>query len=335
MPALKDLDYLAARLHGRRARMAEGSRLYALCGLASPEELAAALFPGAGLSSSAGIQRRLAEENFRELHALARSLNKPGAKFLAWLAARWQAENLKISVRRIAAGASPETARRLLCGPPGGMGLYGAKLAGAKTPGELLAALPGGPLKDGLARAYKLYSGENSLFFLEASLDQAYLTELLALTAALPGPGRAEALDLASQEADSFHLALVTRGKFFNGFEKNELLRLHVAGAGINRRRFSRMLLAPDLEAARALAGRAAPEAGGGNAERAAWSRYARLANKAFRGSGADLGLVTGYAALRRLEAANLTTVAEGLRLGVPAGVLRGLLIRTSGEENV
>lgn len=337
MIAVKDLDNLAARLHGRRARMAEGTRLYELCGLGSPEALAAALFPGAGISSSPGIQRRLEEDLFIEIRGLASSVGKAQGSFLHWLAARLQAENLKVAVRRISAGAPAEEARGLIAGPPAAMEPYGPGLLKAKTRAELLAALPAGPLRDGLARGYGLYSGGSSLFLQEAAVDSGYLTELLARAAALPAPGRDAAADLAAQEADIFHLALVSRGRFFHGLEIKDLLGLHVPGSLISPRRFSRMLSAPDLEAARELAAgpvidRSGPGAAAAGLERLGWRRYARLANNAFRGSNVDFGVVAGYAALRRLEAASLTTVAEGLRLGVPAHELRGLATRIRGR---
>jgi len=45
MIGANDLDYLNARLHGSRARMAEGARLDALCALGSVRELAAEMLP--------------------------------------------------------------------------------------------------------------------------------------------------------------------------------------------------------------------------------------------------------------------------------------------------
>lgn len=67
----RDLDNLSARLHGRRSRLADGERLRSLCALASPAELAGALFPGSDLSLSLQVQRRLAEDFVNEARELA------------------------------------------------------------------------------------------------------------------------------------------------------------------------------------------------------------------------------------------------------------------------
>ncbi|OGR69276.1 MAG: hypothetical protein A2081_05510 [Elusimicrobia bacterium GWC2_61_19] len=334
MLAIKDLDHLAARLHGRRARMAEGARLYGFCGLASEAALAAALFPGAGISASAGIQRRLAEDLFAEIRGIAGALAETRAAFLEWLAARLQLENIKVMIRGIYAGAPPAEIRRLSAGP----GAYGRDPAGAKSAAELLAALPPGPLRNSLERAYGLYGAAGNLFFLEAAADREYFVELLARAAVLPAPDGSAARGLAAQEADIFHLALVARGKFFHGFEAKDLLALHVPGSAISRRRFSRMLTAPDPEAAFGLAAGLVfdpAEGAAGGPEKAGWRRYVRLANRAFRGSNVDFGIAAGYAALRRLEAANLITAAEGLRLGVPAAEFRARLINSREGEGV
>ncbi|HAT73332.1 MAG TPA: hypothetical protein DCS63_11015 [Elusimicrobia bacterium] len=334
MLAVKDLDNLAARLHGRRGRMAEGARLYGFCGLATPASLGAALFPGVGITLSSQIQRRLEEDLFNEIREISASLGGARAAFMDWLAARLQLENIKVALRRISAGASGEEASRHFSGP----GPYGSGLAAAKNSSELLAALPGGPLRAAVEQAYAVYGGDGSLFFLEAAVERGYLAELLTRAAVLPSPGRNAARSLAAQEADIFHLALVSRGRFFHGLETEDLLALHIPGAVISRRRFLRMLLAPEPEAALGLAAGLAfdrKDGPAGGPEKAGWRRYARLAGKAFRGSNIDFGIAAGYAALKRLEAANLITVAEGLRLGASASELRGRVINSREGEGV
>jgi hypothetical protein len=56
-----------------------------------------------------------------------------------------------------------------------------------------------------------------------------------------------------------------------------------------------------------------------------------RLAQRAGRGGFTGLGAIVGYAVLRRLEAADLTTLSEGIRLAVPGEALRARL--TSGRQ--
>lgn len=62
---MSNLDYLTARLHGRRSRMAEGERLDALCRIRSIEEYARTLFPEAEFQGIADLQRQLVEDFIR------------------------------------------------------------------------------------------------------------------------------------------------------------------------------------------------------------------------------------------------------------------------------
>jgi vacuolar-type H+-ATPase subunit C/Vma6 len=65
-----------------------------------------------------------------------------------------------------------------------------------------------------------------------------------------------------------------------------------------------------------------------GDIERLAWRRLARLANRVFRRSHMGVAAVYASSVIRRLEVANLTTVSEGIRLGVDADKIRLRLLR-------
>jgi len=127
------------------------------------------------------------------------------------------------------------------------------------------------------------------------------------------------------------------------------LLPFHVAGTRIPRALFVEMLNDQDMSA---LAGHAegrvfdagpvehGPADGSGSAtveaalfERLAWKRYLRLANLAFRQSHMGLGAVIGYAGIRRVEAANLITISEGIRKGMAAETIRARMITDTDAE--
>lgn len=334
-----DLEHLAVRLHGRRSRLADGERLRALCALASPAALADAMFPGAGLARSPEVQRRLAADYINEAREIASALGGARAGFIEWAAARLQTENLKVLIRALAAGSPPAAARQLLLPLPAWPAAC-VTPAAAETPAALISALPQGSLRSSLERSYAVYPGRGISFFHEAALDQGYLGELLARLNGLAGADRGYTAPLVGQEIAVFNLMLAARGKFFYEINRTDLSGLFAPGSGINRRRFSAMLAARGVADLRALAAGLAVEAGPPEPDPAAlealaWSRYARLATRAFRGSHMGFGAVAGYLALRRLEAANLTTVSEGLRLGVPAEELRRrLLPRLKGLNN-
>ncbi len=325
MPGLKDMDYLAARLHGRRARLAEGPRLRALCALGSPAALGEALFPGAGLTAAADIQARLAEEFIKETLEIRACLSGARAAFIEWQAARFQLENLKLIVRALAAGRDPAAAARLLIRLPACPG-YGAELGKAKNFEELLAALPRGVLRGSLQAAYAAPPPAGAPFFYEARLDRDYLREMAARAAALGGEDGELAGLLCAQEAAVFNLELAARGINFHGFEKGALLELLASGPGLGPKRF------PELPGSGAESEGAGPEQDG---LAAAWRRCARLAARSFRRGHMEFGAAAGYVALRRAETSNLITVAEGLRLGLAAEEILRRLVPLSLEGHV
>lgn len=332
MLALRDTDYLAARLHGRRGRMAAGARLRALCALGSPAALAAALFPGAGISTAAGIQARLAEDFIAESLELRAFLPSAQAAFVEWQTARFQLENLKVIVRALAAGRNPAVAARLLIRLPEALG-YGRELAAAKSAEDLPAILPAGIFRDSLERSCSSRPAAGAAFFYEAALDRDYLDELSARAAAAGGEDGRLAGGLCAQEAAAFNLALVARGRFFYGFKKEELADLFARVPG--RGRCEKMLLAGGIGDLRSLAGGVAVEKGAPEPDPArlaaqAWRRYALLAGRAFRSSHIGFGAVAAYLAQRRVETADLATVSEGLRLGLTAAELLPRLTGTA-----
>ncbi len=336
-----DLDNLYARLHGRFGRLAAGERLRSLCALASTEALAADLFNVSGPATPKQVQNKLAENFIYEARELASVLGGARARFIEWAAARLQLENLKVLVRALAAGFPPAAARPLLIPPPAWPEVCGPAAVEAGTPEGLVAALPEGALRDSLERAYAFYPDRSRSFFYEAALDRDYLAELRTRLAGLQRGDREYTAALVFQETALFDLMLAARGRYFYGIEKETLAGLFAAGSGIDVRRFSKMLDAGGVAALRALASGLAVEAGPPEPdpsvlEALAWSRYARLALRAFRSAGTGFGVAAGYLALRRLEISNLTTVSEGLRLGVTAGELgRRMLPRGRGPENV
>ncbi len=326
---IRDLDNLSSRLHGRRSRSYYGERLNALCALKSPADLGSVLFAGAGLLSARQVQLRLAEDLAAGARALAAEFEGARARYLEWTAARLYVENIKVVIRTLAAGYPPESAGPLLMPLPPWPELCGAAFSGTATPEALAAALPAGVLRHSLERAYAAYPGKSGSFFYETALDKGYLTELLARLAGLRREDGEQVRPLVRQEITVFNLMLAARGRFFYGLDKKELLSAFVPGCGISGRIFSAMLDAPGVGDLRALVPGLAVESGPpepdpGLLEALAWNRYARLALRAFRGSSTGFGLAAAYLALRRLEAANLATTAEGLRLGVAAEGLRG-----------
>src|SRR5512137_510063 len=103
-----NLDFLAARLHGRRTQMVEGGRLEALCRVRTLPQFTSEVLSGAEAESATEIQRRLVKDLAKEVTGIAAQLSSAGADLLRWLAVRFHVENLKVMLRGIVTGVRPE-----------------------------------------------------------------------------------------------------------------------------------------------------------------------------------------------------------------------------------
>ena len=336
-----DLDFLAANIHGRRSRLAEGAHLDALARLHSLPELARALVPEGPLLTAVELQRALVAGLLRELGGIASQAVGASGNLLDWLRVRFQVEDLKVLVRGFAAHLGLAELEPYLVGLPDDLALDAGALASAETIEAFAAAVPRGPLRDGLARAVPLYNRLPRPFFPEAGLDCGYLGELVARAARLGGTEGETILEIARQEANTFHLMLVVRGRFTYGLKPEVLRPFHVPGSHLAAEAFDRMAAAEDLAAVAAQAVGLAIDAPPSGAEALdaaaleamAWDRFYRLANRAFRRSHMGLGAVVAYTAIRRVELANLITLTEGIRTAMASEALRRRLIpRTVAE---
>jgi vacuolar-type H+-ATPase subunit C/Vma6 len=336
-----DLDFLTARLHARRSRLAEGDRLEELVRTRSVEDLLRRLFPAGDVRSLPDAQRRLIEDMGRELQFLAASLSGPAARFVEWLLVRLQVENLKVLGRAFSTGRDGGRAAALLIALPEPWQVDGPALAAAPSIESFCASLPDACWRDALAPVIPLYRLQPRPFYIETALDQAYFTELLLRAQALPRPDREPVLRLARLEADTFLLMLAARGRFLYGLEPERLAPFYVPGAGISADRFGALLHAADVRAAVGLLARAGWEipapvmpAGVGDngdadlaiVERVSRERLYHAANRLFRRSHNGLGAVAAFTLIRRVEVANLVTLTEGVRAGLSPADLRARL---------
>jgi vacuolar-type H+-ATPase subunit C/Vma6 len=328
------IDYLAAALHGRRSRMAEGERLAALAGARSIAELARALYGDTAAASAVALQRHLVVDRVNELLDLARQLDGPAGELFDWMAVRTQVENLKVLARGVAGRLALSEIEAHLVPLPGHLAMDVRPLASSATVETLAYLVPRGPLQAAVQEGLAVFRTHPRAFFIEAALDRGYFAELLARVEAIPGADREDVWAVASQEVDIFHLMLVVRGRFHYGLGADLLLPLHVSGSRIRATEMAAMLAAADLGAAAeravGLVIGALPEASAADAvaiERMAWERYHSVAAAIFRRSHMGLGMAAAYVALRRVELANLITVSEGIRAGLSADDIRRRMV--------
>lgn len=346
---VNDMDYLAARLHGRRSRLADAERLDELCRLADLSALGHAIYPDTEFHATADFQRRLTQDLIREISGFLRHLEGAGGDLLAWMLIRFQVENMKVLLRRFIHRTPLEAPEEHLLSLPHDLALDVQALAAAVSLEEFTELLPLGTPRKSLRNALGIYHDQPRPFFLEAALDRGYFEELLARTERLSDEDKELIKPIVLQEVDAFHLMLAMRGKFHYGLSPALLLPLHIRWTGIPSERFNAMLAAPDiLTAARLAVGRAidalpseressevSAPIGPATLEVLAWKRFLRLSNRAFRRSHMGLGTVVGYVGMRRVEVANLISVSEGVRTGTAAEAIRKRLIPRTDLEAV
>lgn len=338
----KDIDYLTARLHGRKGRMAEAERLDGLCRIGSLRDLFHGIFPGSEVGGALDFQRLLVYELAAELSGFRVYISGPGVHLINWTLVRFQMENLKVLIRAFLTKVPIGELDGYLVPLPRELALDVRGLAEVEFPEGFVRLFPkDGLLRENMEKALEIYNDNPRPFFFEAALDRSYFQGLVLRMEKLPQEDREIITPMVHQEIDIFHLMLIARGRFHYGLAPSMLQPFHVEGAGIKRPLFIAMLNDPDLSAS---AGRvrerifdAVPfEWGTGEGSNAvdasvleglAWNRFFRLANLAFRRSHMGLGAIMGYTGLRRVEVANLITISEGIRGGIAAETIRGRLI--------
>lgn len=332
---LSNLEFLAARLHGRRSRMAEGERLDALCRIRTVEEYARTVFPEREYLGIADFQRQLIEEFIEELSRMKAQLTREESGLIEWIPVRFEAENLKVLLRSSITKVNPEEAAVHLVHVPGLKSARVHALSVAASVTDFLRLLESGPIMRSLEKAIREHGEDAPPFFYEAAINKGYLKELVRRFNALWSGDREEAGNLVRNEADIFHLVLILRGRFNYGLSAEQLSSMHVLGGAISYSTFSDMLNDSDpMTAVNRVVMRVLDplpfERGQSETsipvtvlERLAWHRYLRIARMTFRRSHMGFGAVVAYLVIRRIEIANLITISEGIRAGMDPDAIR------------
>ncbi|NMC94541.1 MAG: V-type ATPase subunit [Syntrophorhabdus sp.] len=342
-----DLDYLVARLHGRRSRMAEAERLDNLCRIRNLHEFFRTIFPESDIKEVVGFQRQLIDQMVDEFSRFCSHLSGPGTDLLDWMLVRFQVENLKVLIRACLTKAPLEEFKEYLISLPVKFTVNIQELTKAESPADFVHLVPIRLLQEDLEKALEIYNKYPRSFFFEAALDCGYLKGLIEKTVHLSGEDCAFVKPMVFQEADIFNIMLVARGKFYYGLAPDILRQFYVPGTQISRTQFHSMLDEADLSSSMGRIPHCVFDTDlpqfsreGGSIdvdasvlEGLAWNRFYRLANLAFRQSHMGLAAIVGYTGLRRVELANLIRISEGIRMDIPAETIRAHMIPRIGIE--
>jgi vacuolar-type H+-ATPase subunit C/Vma6 len=154
-----DLDYLAARIHARRSRMAEAERLDSLCHIQSLPEFYHSIYPESEFKGVLDLQRLLVHDLISELSGFRAHMSGPGADLIDWTLIRFQVENLKILIRVCLTKAPVEELYGHLVSLPKELALDTQRLAAAESPEDFVRLVPKGPIQESLKKALENYRG--------------------------------------------------------------------------------------------------------------------------------------------------------------------------------
>lgn len=329
-----DVDYVAARLHGRRSRFAEGSRLDEMCHLRSLTELSSAAIVRSDVGRAGDFQRAVVKKIATELKELRQQFIRDQGRLLDWMFVRFQLEDLKVVLRGYVTRTPAQSLRDHLLEPSADIDAF----LSADSLAAFAERIPHDALRESLKESIAALGEDHSSFVYELALDRGYFRDLSLRANALSRCDGELINPLVRQEIDAFHLALIARGRFFHQLTPELLLPFHIDGTAITTKRFAAMLDDPDLAtAAKRAIGIAIdvlpPSVTASALESCATNRLRRLANQAFRRDPTGIGAVVGFIVLRRIEAANLITLSEGIRLGIAGDALRARMIPRSDQE--
>jgi len=318
--AAVDLPYIIAKVRAMRSAMYEGDRLAALNRARTVPELAQRLGFGEIAAGHLQVERLLTARHVADLVKVARLLDgRPGA-LCDWLLARYQLENLKVTLRFWAAGEPVERLAGLLVEVPGFPALAVEELTEARDLSGFIRLVQEPIFARGLSEGLDYWQSEGRTFLAEAGLDAAYFRELHEQQAALGAADRAATRRVVGADIDIYNLLLVTRSQVNYHLQLEDVQPFVVAGGTITRsslleaRGETPGAILSKLPSVAALhLGDVMPESLP-ELEDALLLRLHGLANRRYYQSMLDLGAPVAFYYLKRNELANLVRVVEGLR---------------------
>jgi len=330
---MSNLDFIAAKVRGMRGKLYENDALRRLCQQPNIEELAAHLAPDQPIGSTIALQRFLTTQHVADLYRVHILLDGWHKQISLWMLRRYQVENLKVLLRCWNSEADSQTHTAFTAQLPDPLALPTDQLMAASSLEELLHRIPIPQLSQGALRGLGDFEESGRLFYVEAGIDQAYLTELLRLADTASGPGAQHTAKLVRLELDIYNVMLVLRAVFNYSLNFNKLRTLFAPlGPRIGLDTLENLRSATDADHAAqlipaTLIGRRSGPLTGDDAETTMWNVLYRTANRLYYASILDFGTVAAFYYIKRTELANLIKISELIRYGLPADLIPRQLI--------
>ena len=320
------LEFVNAKLRGRRHRLYEGDRLRVLSQCASVEELAGRLYPRQTVAGRLGLERLLRERCISELTFVLGYLSGTLEQVLSAMLRRFQVDAIVALLRLLAGGEEEAEPERYVAGLPPRFAVSAADLLGSGGVEEFVEKLP--VYSPQAAASIDLYRQTGSIAFTEMALQRACWTDIMHACDRLAARWRMTCLGPVLCEIDSARLLAVLRAA------RNYRLRweqiepflpergpLKDAAGGFNISNATLRELHKDPSESRLASALPASRQTGVAEdivaiEETLWKRTMSEAERLFYSTMEGPAVMVGYYYLRRNELKELTGLAEAVHYG-------------------
>lgn len=322
-----DLDFVIAKTRAMHSVLYEGDRLNALLRHRTLPELANELFPMETFASHMALERRLVEA-FAELVArLWRYFPPPRDRLFVVLATRLQVENVKVLLRSYLSGrrVAAENLPVIPLPEPFNWPTFDVTVRPSHVQ-DILGQIPEPLLRRAAGDALVLFTDNPVPLYLEAGLDQGWMRLLLEAWGQLGTDDRKVLAPLVDLECDIHNLMFILRARVNYQLDRGTVARLAAGNTGHPRSPGGWVAEAAEGDSVREVLARAPrryrriladvpPELP--DIERRLWRLYYGTANRLYFRTFFSIGCPYAFAAVKRMELANLITVVEAIRYGM------------------
>jgi len=323
------MEFLSARLRGRRRRVYEGDRLRELARAAHLGELCERLYPREPVAGRLELERRLRRDCVEELASVLHFLSPPFHHFYAALIRRFQVDNIVVLLRLFAGGGEAPSREDYLTELPGRLSVPAGELLASGSIEEFIAQLP-----VDLARAARgavaLDKRAETTAFTEMALAREYWEGVTAAFAALSGADREACAGPVLSELAAARLLMVLRAARNYDLEWDRLKPLLPRNAstedgpsGISAAALEALHGDPSPANVARQVGLVRTPAHAEDLvdlEELLWERTYRMANRIYYSVMDGPAVAVGYFYVRRNELKALVHLAEAIHYGSPAG---------------